>query len=385
MTRFNPVFAGLPTTIFTVMSAAALEYGAVNLGQGFPDIDGPGAIRAVAARALAEGPNQYAPMKGMAGLRRALAAHAQRHYGLDYDVESEILVTSGATEALTASIMGLCGPGDEVVLIEPVYDSYRPICESIGATIRTIKLAPPQWRLTQEALAQAITPKTKLVMINSPLNPVGRVFGRDELALLAAAVGKVGAVVISDEVYEHLTFDGREHVPLATLPGMRDAVVRIGSAGKIFSLTGWKVGWVTGPKSMIEVIGKAHQFLTFTTAPALQLGIAHGLNHEMEFAAALRARLQANRDVLAAGLAEIGFDVLPSEGTYFLTAGIAGLTKEKDRAFCERLVREAGVALIPLSVFFSGGTPDTYVRFAFCKQRALVEEALARLKRYFAS
>ena len=380
---FNPVFAGLPTTIFTVMSALAMEHGAINLGQGFPDQDGPEAIRAVAARALTEGPNQYPPMKGIAELRRAVSAHARAFYGLEYDPESEVLVTSGGTEALTAAILGLVGPGDEVVLIEPAYDSYRPIAEAAGATIRTLKLAPPGWQLTQEALAQAITPRTRLVVINSPLNPVGRVFTGDELQLLARAVQEAGAVVICDEVYEHLTYDGRAHIPLATLPGMRDRVVRVGSAGKIFSLTGWKVGWVTGPRPLVEVVGKTHQFLTFTTPPALQLGIAHGLSHEMDFPKALASRLQANRDILARGLAELGFAVLPCEGTYFLTAGIAGLTNEKDRAFCERLVREAGVALIPLSVFFTSGGPDIYVRFAFCKSQTLVEQALERLRAYF--
>ncbi len=365
------------------MSALATEHKAINLGQGFPDIDGPEAIRAAAAKALADGPNQYPPMKGVAELRHALSAHASSYYGLDYDAETEVLVTSGGTEALTAAILGLVGRGDEVVLIEPAYDSYRPIAEAAGAIIRTLTLAPPGWKLTAEALAEAITPKTKLVVMNSPLNPVGRVFTREELQALAGAVQKSSALVICDEVYEHLTYDGRAHIPLATLPGMRDRVVRVGSAGKIFSLTGWKVGWVTGPKALVEVVGKAHQFLTFTTPPALQLGVAHGLTHEMDFPLALTKRLQTNRDILATGLAGIGFDVLPSEGTYFLTAGIAGLTKERDQEFCERLARDAGVALIPLSAFFSGGKPDTYVRFAFCKSQSLVEAALSRLETHF--
>ena len=380
---FNPVFAGLPTTIFTAMSALAVEHSAINLGQGFPDQDGPEAIRATAARALTDGPNQYPPMKGVAELRRAVSAHARNFYDLTYDFESEVLVTSGGTEALTASIMGLTGPGSEVVLIEPAYDSYRPIAEAAGATIRTIRLAPPAWELTQAAVAQAITPNTRLVVINSPLNPVGRVFTRSELEMLARAVLATDALVLCDEVYEHLTYDGRVHIPLASLPGMRERVVRVGSAGKIFSLTGWKVGWVTGPKALVEVVGKTHQFLTFTTPPALQLGIAHGLDKEMDFSKSLAVRLQANRDILAQGLRELGFDVLPCEGTYFLTAGIAGLTNEKDRAFCERLVREAGVALIPLSAFFTTGAPDTYVRFAFCKSQPLVEQALERLRAHF--
>jgi N-succinyldiaminopimelate aminotransferase len=381
---FNPVFAKQGTTIFTVMSALATEHKAVNLGQGFPDLDGPEAIRAAAAKVLMEGPNQYPPMQGVPDLRRALSDHARHFYKLDYDWSDEVLVTSGGTEALTSAIMGLVGPGDEVVLIEPAYDSYRPIVEAVGGVAKIVTLSPPAWRLTEEALAAAVTPKTKAVMINSPLNPIGRVFDAYEMAAIARVLASSNAVAICDEVYEHLTYDGRPHIPLATLPGMRERTVRIGSAGKIFSLTGWKVGWLTGPRALISVIAKAHQFLTFTTSPALQLGIAHGLRHEMESAIALARRLQDNRDLLTSGLKELGFAILPSEGTYFLTAGIQNLTNEKDRAFCERLVREAGVALIPLSEFFSGpGRPDTYVRFAFCKQRNVIEEALARLKRHF--
>ena len=357
---FNPVFARQGTTIFTVMSALATEHKAVNLGQGFPDLDGPQAIRARAAQALMEGPNQYPPMPGMPELRQQLSAHARRFYGLDYDWRDEVLVTSGGTEALTSAIMGLAGPGDEVVLIEPAYDSYRPIAEAVGAVVKVITLTPPNFRLTDDLLAAAVTPRTRVVMVNSPLNPIGRVFDAQELGAIARAVTESNAYVICDEVYEHLTYDGRPHIPLATFAGMRERAVRVGSAGKIFSLTGWKVGWLTGPRELISVIAKAHQFLTFTTPPSLQLGVAHGLAQEMESAIALTARLQANRDLLAEGLAELGFEVLRSEGTYFLTAGISGLTNEKDRAFCERLVREAGVALIPLSEFFSGaGRPDT--------------------------
>ncbi len=381
---FNPVFARQGTTIFTVMSALATEHKAVNLGQGFPDLDGPESIRAAAAKVLMDGPNQYPPMPGLPELRRELSAHAKKFYGLDYDWRDEVLVTSGGTEALTAAILGLAGPGDEVVLIEPAYDSYRPIAEAAGAIVKTITLAPPHFRLTDAMLTAAITPRTRVLMINSPLNPIGRVFDIEEMNAIARALRKSNAYAICDEVYEHLTYDGRPHIPLATLPGMRERVVRVGSAGKIFSLTGWKVGWLTGPRDMISVIAKAHQFLTFTTPPSLQLGVAHGLTHEMDSVMALTARLQGNRDILAAGLSEIGFEILRSEGTYFLTAGIAGLTNEKDRAFCERLVREAGVALIPISEFFSGpGRPDTYVRFAFCKQRPVIEDALARLKAYF--
>jgi aspartate/methionine/tyrosine aminotransferase len=380
---FNPVFAAQGTTIFTTMSGLAVEHGAVNLGQGFPDEDGPLAVREVASRALLSGPNQYPPMMGMPDLRKAITAHAARFHGLSFDPVTQVLVTSGGTEALTASIMALAGAGDEVVLIEPAYDCYRPVAESIGATVKTIVLAPPNWRLTETALRQAITGKTRLVIINSPLNPIGRVFSRKELELLARVVSETDALVICDEVYEHLVFDGRAHVPLMTLPGMAERVVRVSSAGKIFSLTGWKVGWVTGPAALISVIAKAHQFITFTTSPALQLGVAHGLAHSMDFTQQLTRNLQANRDFLAAGLARIGFDVLPSQGTYFLAAGFSKLSREGDMDFCKRLVREAGVALIPLSFFFSGGKPDTLVRFAFCKKRETLEEALKRLGQYF--
>lgn len=381
---FNPIFASLPTTIFTVMSALAAEHGAVNLGQGFPDEDGPEAIRVTAAKALLEGPNQYPPMRGRPELRRAISAHAKRFYGLDFDPDNDVVVTSGATEALTACIMGLVGQGGEIVLIDPAYDSYRPIAEAIGATIRTLTLTPPHWRLTEEALSAAVTPNTRALVINTPMNPVGRVFDREELEIIARVMSRTNANVICDEVYEHLVFDGRQHIPLMTMPGMRDRVVRCGSAGKMFSLTGWKVGWVTGGAAAIDAIAKAHQFLTFTTPPGLQLGVAHGLGNEMDFTLNLTRELQRNRDLLAEGLSRLGFDVLPSEGTYFLTAGISALSNEPDRAFCERLVREAGVAAIPLSAFFSGGKPDRFVRFAFCKRRAVIEDALSRLQSYFA-
>ena len=383
VSRFNPVFGALGTTIFTVMSALATQHRAVNLGQGFPDEDGPLAIREAAAQALKNGPNQYPPTRGLTELRRAIAAHAHRFYGLELDAEREVLVTSGATEALTACIMALAGPGDEVVLIEPAYDSYRPIAEAAGAVIRTVKLAPPEWRLTRDALAEAVTPRTRAILLNTPLNPIGRSFSREELDAVASVLRKSNAVAICDEVYEHLVFDGRAHIPLITLPGMRERVVRVGSAGKMFSLTGWKIGWVTGAPPLIDVVARAHQFITFTTSPALQLGIAHALEHEMDFTLALTGSLESNRDLLADGLTRLGFDVLPCEGTYFLTAGIRALTNEPDRAFCERLVRDAGVALIPLSVFFGDGLPDHLARFAFCKRRDVIEDALSRLEKYF--
>jgi len=381
----NPVFSSLPTSIFQHMTVLALKHEAINLGQGFPDQDGPLSLREVAARQLLEGSNQYPPSKGMAILRQAVAAHASHFYGLSYDLEDEVVITSGGTEAVTGALMAMAGVGDEVVMIEPTYDSYRPMAEGAGAVVRCVKLLPPDWRLTEEALRAAITSKTRAILINSPHNPAGRAFSREELENLARVVDGTDIIVICDEVYEHLVYDGRPHVPLATLPGMRGRCLKIGSAGKIFSLTGWKVGWVMGPRELVSVVTKAHQFLTFTTSPALQTGVAHGLTHEMDYPIQLTQRLQKNRDVLAAGLTKLGFEVQPCEGTYFLTAGITKLTNEKDFAFCERLIREAGVALIPLSAFFHSGTPDTFVRFAFCKQQTLIEQSLERLEKYFAN
>ena len=381
-THFNPVFSNLPTTIFTVMSALAAEHRAINLGQGFPDEDGPLAIREAAARALIEESNQYPPMKGHIELRRALAAHAGRFYGLGFDPDTEVVVTSGATEALAASILAFARAGDEIVLIDPSYDSYRPIAEAAGATVRTITLKPPEWRLNEEALRAAVTPRTSALVLNSPMNPVGRVFDRGELEAIARVLGASNAVAICDEVYEHLAFDGRRHIPLAGLPGMRERTLRIGSAGKMFSLTGWKVGWVMGAAPLVEVVAKAHQFLTFTTPPALQQGVAHALEHEIEYTLSLTHELQAKRDLLAEGIATLGFKPLSSEGTYFLSADIRGLTNESDRDFCLRLVREAGVAAIPLSAFMQDAKPDHFIRFAFCKKREVIGEALARLQRH---
>ena len=379
----NPVFAAQGTTIFTVMSALANAHGAVNLGQGFPDEDGPSAVREEAVRVLREGPNQYPPMIGLPALRKAIAAYSRRFYDLAFDPEVEVLVTSGATEALTASLMALAAPGDEAVLIEPAYDSYRPVLEAGGATVKAVRLEPPHFRLEESALARAFSARTKLIVVNSPLNPVGRVFDRSELELLASFVRRFDTYAVCDEVYEHLAFDGSEHIPLMSLPGMRERCVRIGSAGKIFSLTGWKVGWVEGPAPLVSVIAKAHQFLTFTTPPALQLGVAYGLEHEMDFTLKLSRSLQAKRDLLGHALAGLGFDVLPSQGTYFLTAGTAKLTNEPDRAFCERLTRDAGVAAIPLSAFYNEDAPRHLLRFAICKKREVLEEAAKRLGSYF--
>jgi aspartate/methionine/tyrosine aminotransferase len=323
-------------------------------------------------------------MTGVPALRAAIAAHAKRFYDLAFDPASEVLVTSGATEALTASFMALASPGDEAIVIEPAYDSYRPALEAVGARVKAVRLAPPDFRLTEEALSSAFSSRTKLIAINSPLNPAGRVFDREELELLASFLRRFDAYAVCDEVYEHLVFDGRKHIPLISLPGMRERCVRIGSAGKMFSLTGWKVGWVTGPEALIRVIAKAHQFLTFTTSPALQLGVAYGLQHEMAFTLSLTCALQAKRDFLRAALKRAGLKVLPCEGTYFLTVDAGGMATDSDRAFCERLTREAGVAAIPYSPFYAEDAPCDLIRFAFCKKQEILDEAARRLEKHFA-
>jgi N-succinyldiaminopimelate aminotransferase len=381
MTRpLNPTFAGLGTTIFTVMSALANAHKAVNLGQGFPDEDGPLSVREAAAKALIEGPNQYPPMMGLPVLRQALARHAQRHYGLDFDWEREIVVTSGATEALTDCLMALLSAGDEAILIEPAYDCYRPIVEAIGAKAVGVKLDERGWALPVEAIARAVTPRTKLVLVNTPHNPSGRVFGRAELEALAEVIRAKNLLLVCDEVYEHLTFDGIPHLPMIAMPGMRERTVRVGSAGKIFSLTGWKIGWVMGPAPLIEVIAKAHQYVTFTTSPALQIGVAHGLDHEQAWYMDLPKQLQAKRDRLVTGLKAAGFGAMPCEGTYFVTADISAKgVNEDDVAFSKRLTVETGVTPIPLSVFYAKDAPARFVRFAFCKKHEVIDEALKRL------
>lgn len=379
----NATFAALGTTVFTVMSALASEHGAVNLGQGFPDTDGPEDVRAVAARALMEHSNQYPPMRGLPALRQAVADHEARFYGLAVDPDRQVLVTSGATEALTASLMAFLSPGDEAILIEPAYDSYLPIIRNTGARPRFLRLDPPHWRLEEDRVAALITDKTRLLVLNTPHNPVGRVFSDEELAMLARLAATHDFLVVSDEVYEHLVFDGRRHRPLITFPGMAERTLKIASAGKTFSLTGWKVGMVTGAPALIDQVAKVHQFLTFTTPPNLQAAVAYGLGKDDSYYAGLVADMQARRDRLAAGLAALGFDVLPTEGTYFLTCDYSRLSGEDDVTFARRLVAEAGVATIPLSPFVEGDWPHRLIRFCFAKQDVVLDEGVARLRRYF--
>jgi aspartate/methionine/tyrosine aminotransferase len=373
------------TTIFEVMSRLAREHGAVNLGQGFPDGNGPDDVRAAAARALEDRPNQYPPMMGLPELRQAVAAHARRFYRLDVDGEREVLVTSGATEALAACLLGLLDPGDEAVLFEPLYDSYLPMVERAGAVARRVRVEPPDWRVDRAALAAAFSPRTKLVLLNTPMNPTGKVWTDDELAAVAELTAAHDAFAVCDEVYEHLVFDGRRHAPLMALPGMRERTARIGSAGKTFSLTGWKVGYVTAAPDMLAPIARAHQFLTFTTPPNLQAAVAYGLSKADDYFAGLTAGMQAGRDRLRAGLERLGFAVADCQGTYFLTVDVRSVGfSGSDLDFCTAIAREARVAAIPYSAFYAERPPEGQVRFAFCKPAAMLDEAVARLGEWLA-
>ncbi len=386
MKSLNHLVADAPTTIFTLMSALAQRHGAINLGQGFPDTEGPADIVRAAADALLDNRNQYAPLTGLPELRAAVSRSNARFHGLEIDPDREVVVTSGATEALAASLTALIEPGDEVVLIEPLYDCYLPMVRLLGGVPRLVRLVPPEWRLDRDALAAAFGPKTKLLLLNSPMNPAGRVFDRDELTFIAELLKQHDTYAVCDEVYEHLIFDGARHVPLMTLPGMRERCIRIGSAGKSFSLTGWKVGYVTAAPALAGAVAKAHQNMTFATAPNLQRAVAQGLDKDEAYFTGLAADLQRKRDLLSRGLEEIGFSVLPSLGSYFVVADITALGFEgDDAAFCRHITEHAGVAAIPVSAFYGDAAPPPrhLVRFAFCKQDAVLLEALDRLRRHF--
>ncbi len=376
----NTLFANLGTTIFTVMSQLAVENKAINLGQGFPDGNGPDDVREKAAAFLNDQPNQYPPMMGVPELRDAVAAHAKRFYGLDVG-RDEVMVTSGATEAIAACLLGLINPGDEVVLIEPLYDSYLPMVRLAGGIPKLVRLMPPHWDLPRAELAVAFSAKTKAVVLNSPMNPIGKVFTADELSFIAGLVKRHDAYAVCDEVYEHLTFDGCKHIPLMTLPDMRERCLRIGSAGKTFSLTGWKVGYITAAPALLQCAAKAHQFLTFTTPPNLQRAVAYGLGKDAGYFRTLADELEKKRDSLSAGLRKVGFDVPQQpQGTYFVSADFTPLGfKGDDTSFCHFLTTEIGVAAIPISAFFEGNGPQAFVRFAFCKQDDVLAEALDRL------
>ena len=387
MKRPNEILGSIGTTIFTVMSALAVEHNSINLGQGFPDTEGPADVVQAAADALKDGRNQYPPMPGVPELRQAVAAANRRFYGLDVDWASEVVVTSGATEAITACLAALLDPGDEVVLIEPLYDTYLPVVRLLGAVPKLVRLAPPRWELPRAELAAAFGPRTKAILLNTPMNPTGKVFTAAELAFIADLLQRHDAYAVCDEVYEHLTFDGWRHIPLMSLPGMRERTLRIGSAGKTFSLTGWKVGSITADASLAGQVARAHQNLTFTTAPNLQRAVAVGLAKDDAYFTALAHDLQAKRDLLSAGLAGLGFSVLPTQGSYFVSADFSPLGfKGDDVAFCRHITEHARVCAIPVSAFYDQpGAPRHYARFAFCKKPEVLAEAIDRLQRHFRS
>ncbi len=386
MKATNPVYTGLETTIFEVMSRLAVQHEAINLGQGFPDVDGPEDIRQFAADLLIKGPNQYPPMMGSPELRQEVARTAKRFYGLDIDWQTEVMVTSGGTEALGDCILALVNPGDEVIVIEPLYDSYVPMIVRSGGTPVRVGIKPPEWKLDLAALEAAFGPKTKAVIINNPMNPAGKVFTDEELSGLAKLCVEHDVVAICDEVYEHLTFDGIRHHPLMTFPGMRERSLRIGSAGKTFSMTGWKVGYITGAPKVLDPVAKAHQFITFTTPPALQKAVAFGLAKDDSYYVELASSLQGKRDRFMKGLADLGFGVMPCQGTFFLTCNIDPLGLEgNDVDICQRMVEEAGVAAVPVSAFYGRegeDVPRNLLRFCFCKRDEILDEALARLGKW---
>lgn len=375
----NPIFSALSTSVFEVMSQLARETGAVNLGQGFPDDPGPLDVRRKAAEAVVDGWNQYPPMMGLPELRQATATHYKHWQGLDLDPGSEIMVTSGATEAIAGALMALVSPGDEVVLFEPMYDAYVPLVRRAGGIPKFVTLRPPHFGLSEEALAAAFSPRTKVVLFNNPLNPTATIFSAADLDLLADFCIRHDAVAICDEVWEHVAFDGRRHVPVLGRPDMRERTVKISSAGKIFSLTGWKVGLVMAAPPLMKVLAKAHQYITFTTPPNLQAAVAYGLGKEDGYFEGMRADFQRSRDRFAQGLTGLGFSVLPSVGTYFLNVDIAPLGESDDVAFCRKLVMENGVAAIPVSAFYDQAAVRTVVRFCFAKRDATLDAALERL------
>ena len=382
----NPVFANRPQSIFPTMSRMAREAGAINLGQGFPDEDGPDHLLEIAAGAILSGPNQYAPVEGIPALREAIAQDNKRFYNLDIDPDTQTLVVSGATEGLAAAFLGLLSPGDEAVVLAPFYECYAPQIEAAGARVRTVHLEPPSWRLKREQLEAEISDKTKIIVINSPHNPLGKVMDSNELGIVADAARAHDLLVLCDEVYEHLIFDGKKHAPLMTLPGMFERCLRFGSAGKTFSVTGFRIGYVTGPERLITGVMKAHQHLAYTSPAPLQQAVAAGLALGDEYYAEFRTVMQSKRDFLRACLEAAGFTVMPCEGTYFLTVDIRSVGLEDDVAFCEEITKKAKVAAVPISAFYHPSRDDIpryYARFCFCKKYDVLEEAGERLKAYF--
>ncbi|CAN5561602.1 aminotransferase [soil metagenome] len=376
----HPVYADLPTTIFEEMSGLARQTGAINLGQGFPDDPGPMALRIKAGEALISGTNQYPPMRGLPALRQAVATHYNRAQGLDLDWETEVTVTSGATEALAAAFLSLISPGDEVVLFQPLYDAYLPMVKRAGGVPKLVRLTPPHWRFDQAMLEAVFSNRTRLVVLNTPLNPAGVVTPGEDLALLAAFCVKHDTIAICDEVWEAVVFDGRQHRSLIASPGMRERTVKIGSAGKMFGMTGWKVGFLCASPPLTKALAGAHQFLTFTTPPNLQEAVAFGLEEPGDWFETMPAGLQRSRDRLAAGLRDVGFVVLDSGGTYFLNLDLtASGIDEDDRAFALRAVRDHGVASIPVSAFYAEDPVRHILRLCFAKADDTLDAAVRRL------
>lgn len=376
----NAIFSSLPTTIFEEMSGLARTLGAVNLGQGFPDDPGPQPLRAKAAELVVDGYNQYPPMAGLPELRQAAAAHYARAQGLDFDWASEITVTSGATEALAAAFLGLLDAGDEVIVFQPFYDAYLPLIRRAGGVPKLVSLKPPHWRFDRAMLEAAFTPRTRMVVLNNPVNPTGVVLPDEDLALLAEFCVAHDAIAVCDEVWEQVVFAGARHRPLIAHPGMRERTVKIGSAGKMFGLTGWKVGFLCASPTLTHALARTHQFLTFTTPPNLQAAVAWGLANLDAWFRDMPRGLERSRDRLTEGLRREGFAVLPSAGTYFLNIDLpaSGVT-EPDRDFCLQAVKDAGVAAIPVSAFYETDKVTTIARLCFAKADATLDEGVARL------
>lgn len=375
--------AGMGETIFAEMSALAVRTGSVNLGQGFPDADGPPALLDAASAALHGGANQYAPGIGVPVLRQAIARHQQRHYGIELDPDRQVVVTTGCTEAIAGALLGLVDPGDEVVVLEPYYDSYTAMIDFAGGVRRPVTLRAPDFRLDPAELEAAVGPRTKLILLNTPHNPTGRVLDADELAAVARVARQHDVLVVTDEVYEHLTFDDHHHVPISTLPGMAERTLTLSSAGKSFSVTGWKVGWATGPAELVAAVMAAKQWLTFTSGAPLQPAVAAALDDQHDFPVRLAADLRERRDQLVDGLRAAGLASYTPEGTYFATTDVSALGWASGSDFCRALPERAGVVAIPSEVFYDDpdapGAGRHLVRWAFCKRPEVIDEAVRRL------
>ena len=383
----NPLYERMPTSVFERMSLAAAKHEAVNLGQGFPDFGWPDEILEAAARALKDKSNQYAPSRGLPELREAIAGHYQRHQGLNLD-PAHVCVTSGATEALAACILATVQPGDEVIIFTPAYDSYAPTIRRAGGIVREIALTPPEWRIERARLEAAINSKTRAIIFNNPHNPAGRLFDSSELAILASAAIDHDLIVISDEVWEHIILDGQTFVPLASLPGMQERTLKVGSAGKIFSLTGWKIGWIAAAAELAGVAAKAHQFLTFASAPNLQWAVAYGLSEGDAWIPPMRDRFARARDRMADGLQSVGYAALHPASTYFICVDLerSGIHVD-DETFAARAVEEAGVAVVPISAFAEENPSRHLVRLCFSKRDETIDAgvaAMAKAKELFA-